>query len=89
MITILKEDLVYTLLTERLASTWWVELVHRPTGNTQIIFCKTRDQAMSLFASNTLDQVVRFYNSADIPIQKVYKANVNFHQGHGGSVTIT
>lgn len=70
------EDNTYKLITEKIGSSWWIELIHKASGNSQIIQSTNKKQALSFFEGSTLPQIKDFLNHWGVDAVKMYKKNV-------------
>lgn len=74
MINILDHNTAYVLQTDKIQGKWWLELVERKTGLTQIMICDTKKHALAAFKGMTLEQCAAWLDRAKFEKKKVYKA---------------
>ncbi len=72
---ILEQNEKYVLQAEKIQRKWWLELVEKSTGLTQIMICDTKKHALSAFKGMTLEQCSLWLDKAKFDKKKVYKSN--------------
>lgn len=82
---ILKENENNYLIIEKVAKEWWLELINRKSGTSQILYCKTRKIAENFFKDHQkrgeyldFEKIKHYCDKFDLKPQKIYKENVDF-----------